>query len=112
MPGGKNIELTEQNKMIFVNASAIDKMYISVQQQVDAFLEGFHEIIPVEFISFFTANELELQMCGVSEIDVDDWKVLSVSCLPILLLKCCRGVGSCFHMLLDLLWCVQRGLRF
>ena len=74
VPGGKNIELTEQNKMIFVNASAIDKMYISVQQQVDAFLEGFHEIIPVEFISFFTANELELQMCGVSEIDVDDWK--------------------------------------
>lgn len=74
IPGGADIIVTNENKLIYVNASAIDRMYMSVKEQIDAFIEGFVEIIPRSLIQFFTAQELELLMCGVQEIDVDDWK--------------------------------------
>jgi hypothetical protein len=37
--------------------------------QIDAFLAGFHELIPPSLISIFTENELELLMCGLPDID-------------------------------------------
>lgn len=40
--------------------------------QIDAFLEGFHDLVPPELISIFDANELELLISGLPDIDVDD----------------------------------------
>jgi E3 ubiquitin-protein ligase HUWE1 len=42
--------------------------------QINKFLEGFHEIVPQECISYFEAKELELLISGVPEVDVDDLK--------------------------------------
>lgn len=45
-----------------------------VQLQMSAFLEGFSQLIPLNFIKIFDENELELLMCGIQNIDVKDWK--------------------------------------
>lgn len=41
---------------------------------MNAFLEGFHELIPKNLIKIFDENELELLMCGIGNVDVKDWK--------------------------------------
>jgi len=45
-----------------------------IQQQLKAFLQGFHELVPAELIAPFDANELELLISGLPEIDIDDLK--------------------------------------
>lgn len=53
----------------------IDWRFVSrVKPQMDAFLEGFHEIIPKNLIKLFDENELELLMCGIGNVDVKDWR--------------------------------------
>ena len=42
--------------------------------QIEKFLEGFHEIVPHECISFFEAKELELLISGLPEISYEDLK--------------------------------------
>lgn len=42
--------------------------------QIDAFLEGFHDIIPVDLVRIFSEQELELLISGLPDIDVDSWK--------------------------------------
>jgi E3 ubiquitin-protein ligase HUWE1 len=42
--------------------------------QINKFLEGFHEIVPQECISYFEAKELELLISGVPEVDLEDLK--------------------------------------
>jgi E3 ubiquitin-protein ligase NEDD4 len=41
---------------------------------LNAFIEGFHEMIPKELVNVFDERELELLIGGISEIDMDDWK--------------------------------------
>ena len=40
--------------------------------QIDSFLDGFHELVPPELISIFDAQELELLISGLPDIDLDD----------------------------------------
>ena len=42
--------------------------------QMEAFLEGFNELIPLSLIKVFDEHELELLMCGIGNVDVKDWK--------------------------------------
>ena len=41
---------------------------------MEAFLEGFNELIPLSLIKVFDEHELELLMCGIGNVDVKDWK--------------------------------------
>lgn len=74
MPGGRDIAVTEDNKHEYVRLVVEYKLIKSVQEQLDHFLEGFHEIIPSHLISIFNEQELELLISGLPDIDVDDWK--------------------------------------
>lgn len=42
---------------------------------MNAFLDGFSELVPLTVIKIFDEHELELLMCGIQHIDVKDWKV-------------------------------------
>ena len=44
-------------------------MYLSVKEQIDAFLGGFHEIVSRDLISVFNAKELELLISGLPNFD-------------------------------------------
>ena len=49
-----------------------------IEEQTKAFLEGFNEVVPLEWLQYFDERELELMLCGMQEIDVDDWQRNSV----------------------------------
>ena len=72
---GHNIPVTQENKEEYVQRVVNYRLFGSVQEQLDNFLKGFHEIIPPDLISIFNEQELELLISGLPEIDVDDWKV-------------------------------------
>jgi hypothetical protein len=59
-----------------VCVSAITEYRISkrVEEQFQAFMSGFNELIPQELINVFDERELELLIGGMADIDVDDWK--------------------------------------
>lgn len=73
-PDGQNIPVTEENKKEYVQLACQMKMTSSIRSQIKSFLEGFYEIIPKELISIFNEQELELLICGLPTIDIDNLK--------------------------------------
>ena len=45
-----------------------------VEEQFNAFVTGFNELIPADLVNVFDERELELLIGGIADIDVDDWK--------------------------------------
>ena len=45
-----------------------------VQEQREAFLSGFFELIPRDLVNIFDERELELLLGGMAEIDIEDWE--------------------------------------
>lgn len=45
-----------------------------VEEQFNAFITGFNELIPSDLVNVFDERELELLIGGIADIDVDDWK--------------------------------------
>ncbi|ORY96177.1 hypothetical protein BCR43DRAFT_491214 [Syncephalastrum racemosum] len=73
-PGGRDIEVTDENKKEYVNLVTEWRIYKRVEEQFKAFKEGFNQLIPQDLINVFDERELELLIGGIAEIDVDDWK--------------------------------------
>lgn len=45
-----------------------------VEEQFNAFVNGFNELIPPDLVNVFDERELELLIGGIADIDVEDWK--------------------------------------
>ncbi|XP_017074382.1 E3 ubiquitin-protein ligase HUWE1 isoform X3 [Drosophila eugracilis] len=73
-PNGRDTAVTEENKFEYVQLVCQLKMSGSIRQQLDAFLEGFYDIIPKHLISIFNEQELELLISGLPDIDIEDLK--------------------------------------
>jgi len=69
IPGGRNIKVTEENKHQYVDLVAEHRLTTAIRPQINAFLEGFNELIPRELISIFNDKELELLISGLPDID-------------------------------------------
>ncbi|KAK3955173.1 hypothetical protein QBC32DRAFT_367938 [Pseudoneurospora amorphoporcata] len=74
IPNGRNIAVTNENKKEYVDLMVKWRIEKRIEQQFQAFKEGFHELIPQDLINVFDERELELLIGGIAEIDVDDWK--------------------------------------
>uniref|UniRef100_K3X015 HECT-type E3 ubiquitin transferase n=1 Tax=Globisporangium ultimum (strain ATCC 200006 / CBS 805.95 / DAOM BR144) TaxID=431595 RepID=K3X015_GLOUD len=72
-PGGKDILVTDENKEEYLSLLMKYKMFDSVKEQVSAILQGLYDVIPRSLMAVFDYQELELLLCGVPKIDVDDW---------------------------------------
>lgn len=72
-PGGADVPVTEENKKEYVDHVVDYRISKRVNEQFEAFMSGFSELIPQELITVFDERELELLIGGMSEIDVDDW---------------------------------------
>jgi uncharacterized membrane protein YgcG len=68
-PGGRNIRVTEETKQEYVDLVAEHILTTAIRPQINAFLEGFTELVPRELISLFNDKELELLISGLPEID-------------------------------------------
>jgi len=73
-PNGRDIAVTQENKLEYVKLIAEQKLTKAIQDQIDAFLGGFYEIVPKELIQLFSDSELELLISGLPDIDVDEWR--------------------------------------
>ncbi|BFZ10773.1 hypothetical protein BsWGS_13813 [Bradybaena similaris] len=74
VPNGANVLVTDENKREYVKLVCQMKMRGAIRQQLNAFLEGFYDIIPKKLVSIFTEQELELLISGLPTIDIDDLK--------------------------------------
>ncbi|KAK6345636.1 hypothetical protein TWF718_007546 [Orbilia javanica] len=74
VPNGSNIPVTDENKEDYVKKVTQFRLVGSVKEQMDHFLQGFHDIVPAELIAIFNEQELELLISGLPDIDVDDWR--------------------------------------
>ncbi|KAF2117563.1 hypothetical protein BDV96DRAFT_395510 [Lophiotrema nucula] len=73
-PGGEDIEVTNENKKEYVDLITEWRIQKRVEEQFQAFVSGFHELIPADLVNVFDERELELLIGGIADIDVDDWK--------------------------------------
>lgn len=73
-PGGRDIEVTDANKKEYVDLMVKWRIQKRIDEQFQAFITGFHELIPAELVNVFDERELELLIGGIAEIDVEDWK--------------------------------------
>ncbi|KAI9267104.1 hypothetical protein EDC94DRAFT_602292 [Helicostylum pulchrum] len=73
-PNGRDIEVTEENKVEYVDLVTEWRISKRVEEQFKAFKEGFNQLIPQDLINVFDERELELLIGGIAEIDIDDWK--------------------------------------
>ncbi|ELW50382.1 NEDD4-like E3 ubiquitin-protein ligase WWP2 [Tupaia chinensis] len=72
--GGESIRVTEENKEEYIMLLTDWRFTRGVEEQTKAFLDGFNEVAPLEWLRYFDEKELELMLCGMQEIDMNDWQ--------------------------------------
>uniref|UniRef100_A0A8D3CYF4 E3 ubiquitin-protein ligase n=1 Tax=Scophthalmus maximus TaxID=52904 RepID=A0A8D3CYF4_SCOMX len=72
--GGAEIVITNENKKEYIHLVMQWRFVNRIQKQMTAFKEGFFELVPQDLIKIFDENELELLMCGLGDVDVNDWR--------------------------------------
>uniref|UniRef100_A0A8C5J3Y6 E3 ubiquitin-protein ligase n=1 Tax=Junco hyemalis TaxID=40217 RepID=A0A8C5J3Y6_JUNHY len=72
--GGESIRVTEENKEEYIMLLTDWRFTRGVEEQTKAFLDGFNEVVPLEWLRYFDEKELELMLCGMQEIDLNDWQ--------------------------------------
>ncbi|KAI1726866.1 HECT-domain (ubiquitin-transferase) domain-containing protein [Ditylenchus destructor] len=72
--GGADIAVNETNKEEYIELLVEWRFNRGIEQQTRAFFTGFTSVFPLEWLQYFDERELELLLCGMQDIDVDDWQ--------------------------------------
>ncbi|XP_075591569.1 apoptosis-resistant E3 ubiquitin protein ligase 1 isoform X3 [Dermatophagoides farinae] len=75
IPNGSNIQVTEANKIRYLDALAQYRLSTKVKDQIEAFLKGLNDLIPDNLLSIFDENEVELLVCGASTYSLSDLRL-------------------------------------
>uniref|UniRef100_A0A6U3VGG6 HECT-type E3 ubiquitin transferase n=1 Tax=Ditylum brightwellii TaxID=49249 RepID=A0A6U3VGG6_9STRA len=78
IPNGENVEVTNDNLPEYLEANLKYRLMDRIRPQLTELLLGFFDVIPEPLLSIFDFQELELLMCGMPEIDLDDWEANTV----------------------------------
>ncbi|XP_069785839.1 E3 ubiquitin-protein ligase SMURF2 isoform X6 [Narcine bancroftii] len=73
-PNGKSIPVTEETKKEYVRLYVNWRFLRGIEAQFLALQKGFNEVIPQHLLKTFDEKELELIICGLGKIDINDWK--------------------------------------
>jgi len=71
---GANLAVTNENADEYVQLQMRYRLLDRVREQVKALLVGFYDVVPEALLSVFDFQELELLLCGLPEISMEDWK--------------------------------------
>ncbi|KAF0694028.1 hypothetical protein As57867_014995, partial [Aphanomyces stellatus] len=74
IPNGQDIAVTDANKRDYVDRMVRYLLFDRVQTELLALVQGVYDIIPRELLLPFDHKELELLLCGLTDIDVVDWE--------------------------------------
>ncbi|KAL7346731.1 ubiquitin protein ligase [Encephalitozoon intestinalis] len=72
--GGANIFVDDSNKEEYIKLATQYRLFDGVELQLSALKSGLFEILGNRALEMFDENELELLICGIPDIDIDDWK--------------------------------------
>jgi E3 ubiquitin-protein ligase NEDD4 len=78
LPGGSNMEVTSENLPQYLEAILRYRMLDRTKPQITELLLGFFDVIPEPTLTVFDPNELELLLCGLPTIDMDDWETNTI----------------------------------
>ena len=70
---GANVNVTNDNLPEFLEANLKYLLMERVKPQMTELLLGFFDVVPEPLLTIFDFQELELLMCGLPTIDIDDW---------------------------------------
>lgn len=70
---GQNENVTDENKVEYVNLICYAKMAKEIKEQIESFLEGLELLVPRELLKIFDPRELELMISGLPEIDCNSF---------------------------------------
>uniref|UniRef100_A0A3Q2DZA9 E3 ubiquitin-protein ligase n=1 Tax=Cyprinodon variegatus TaxID=28743 RepID=A0A3Q2DZA9_CYPVA len=73
-PDGSEVLVTEGNKEEYISLMAEWRFSRGVEGQTKAFLDGFNEVVPLQWLQYFDEKELEVMLCGMQEVDLQDWQ--------------------------------------
>ncbi|XP_053268770.1 NEDD4-like E3 ubiquitin-protein ligase WWP1 isoform X1 [Pleuronectes platessa] len=73
-PDGSDVLVTEENKEEYIGLMAEWRFSRGVEGQTKAFLDGFNEVVPLQWLQYFDEKELEVMLCGMQEVDLQDWQ--------------------------------------
>jgi len=71
---GDKVKVTDTNKDEYIRLMTEWRMTRGIEEQTQALLDGFNEVVALEWLKYFDERELELMLCGMQEIDVEDWQ--------------------------------------
>uniref|UniRef100_A0AC35TKE4 HECT domain-containing protein n=1 Tax=Rhabditophanes sp. KR3021 TaxID=114890 RepID=A0AC35TKE4_9BILA len=72
--GGRDIAVNESNKEEYLELIVEWRLGRGIESQLSAFFTGFSSVFPLQWLHYFDERELEILLCGMQEIDVDDWQ--------------------------------------
>ncbi|VDK73341.1 unnamed protein product, partial [Gongylonema pulchrum] len=72
--GGKNKKVTEANKKDYIDAIINWRFGDCIKPHMGYLKKELFEVIPKNMLSIFDANELELLICRLPVIDIEDWQ--------------------------------------
>ncbi|KAJ8010398.1 hypothetical protein DPEC_G00074660 [Dallia pectoralis] len=73
-PDGSDLLVTEENKEEYIGLMSEWRFSRGVEGQTKAFLDGFNEVVPLQWLQYFDEKELEVMLCGMQEVDLLDWQ--------------------------------------
>ena len=74
VPGGAEIPVTNDNKFEYLQLRFRHRLLDSIKPQLENLLIGIFEVVPSDFLSVFDYQEFDLLLCGVPQIDLEDWR--------------------------------------
>jgi E3 ubiquitin-protein ligase NEDD4 len=73
VPNGSDKTVTAENLLEYLESYMKYFLLERIKPQVTELLLGFYDVIPESALTVFDYQELELMLCGLPNIDVDDW---------------------------------------
>ena len=64
VPNGANINVTNKNKFRYIYMVADFRLNKRIKKQTDAFIRGFHEVIPQQWLQIFNEREMQMLISG------------------------------------------------
>jgi HECT-domain (ubiquitin-transferase) len=74
LPQGESKTVTKHNLGDYYRAIMKYRLLDQVKPQLTELLLGFYDVVPEAPLAVFDSTELELTLCGLPTIDVEDWR--------------------------------------
>jgi len=71
-------EVTNDNVAEYLEENLKYRMLNRTKPQMTELLLGFYDVVPEPALTVFDFSELELMLCGLPEIDMDDWEANTI----------------------------------